>query len=178
MDIIKDFASVNFLSVFISIFIIIFAIVAIIEIVGKFSAYMGKPFKWVKGKNEDHDIIKQLIKTIDEIKEQQNIDREQSIKHDKMIQDDLLSLANTVNGIAGTLDDMQRKLNNTEMATLKDKLLLYYKKYKDIGEWDEFESEVFWELYDSYISHGGNSFVKNEIEPVMREMKTVAKGHQ
>ena len=94
-----------------------------------------------------------------------------------MIKDDLSNLANTVNDIADTLGVIQKKIDNTEMATLKDKLLLYYKKYKDIGEWDEFESEVFWELYDSYISHGGNSFVKNEIEPVMRGMKIVEKGY-
>ena len=177
MEIIYDLTKMNFMSVFVSIFIIIFAIVAIVEIVGKFSAYIGKPFKWVKSKNADHDIIIKLTKTIDEIKEQQDTDREQSIKHDKMIKDDLSNLANTVNDIADTLGVIQKKIDNTEMATLKDKLLLYYKKYKDIGEWDEFESEVFWELYDSYISHGGNSFVKNEIEPVMRGMKKVEKGY-
>ena len=66
---------------------------------------------------------------------------------------------------------MQRKSDATEMAKLKDKIVSYYRKYSELGEWEKFEHDVFWSLYDSYINHGGNSFVKGTIEPVMRELK-------
>lgn len=75
--------------------------------------------------------------------------------------------------IARDLADMQRKIDHTEMAKLKNQILSYYKKYKDVGEWNKFESEVFWSLYDSYISHGGNSFVERDIEPVMRNLREI-----
>ena len=84
---------------------------------------------------------------------------------------DLSKLTNTVDDIANKIEIMQKKIDATEMIKLKDKLLAYYRKYSSIGEWDKFESDVFWELYDQYISHGGNSFVKGTIEPVMRELK-------
>ena len=68
---------------------------------------------------------------------------------------------------------MQNKIDATEMAKLKEKILAYYRKYSAIGEWEKFESDVFWGLYESYINHGGNSFVKDDIEPIMRRLKIV-----
>ena len=87
-----------------------------------------------------------------------------------MIKEDLKKVSTVVDGIATTLQEMQDKNDKTEMVKLKEQILAYYKKYKDEKEWDSFECEVFWGLYDSYISHGGNSFVEKYIEPVMREL--------
>ena len=58
-DIEKVF-NINYQELIISIFIIIFAVVATVTILGKFFKIIGKPIKWFKGKDADHDL---LIKT-------------------------------------------------------------------------------------------------------------------
>lgn len=90
-----------------------------------------------------------------------------------MIRNDIQKLTNTVGNIAIKLEEMQKKDDATEMAKLKDKIVAYYRKYSELGEWERFEHDVFWGLYDSYISRGGNSFVKDDIEPVMRKLKII-----
>lgn len=139
MGFIKELLSVNYVSVFISIFVIIFGIVSIVEIISKFSAYIGKPFKWVKGKNNDHDIIKKITKTIDEIKEQQDIDREQSIKHDKIIKDNLGELSDVF--FQKMLEDMRWRILDFASAISNgrtfnresyDFILRTYDRYEEI----------------------------------------------
>lgn len=152
------------------IFVIMSAVISCYTVIGKFSEIIGKPVKWVKDKQNDHELLIKTSQNLYALQKKHNEDVKQSIRHDEMIKLDISSLTDTVNEIADTLSDMQKKIDHTEMAKLKDQILSYYKKYKDIGEWDEFESDVFWGLYDSYISHGGNSFVKQDIEPVMRDL--------
>lgn len=152
------------------IFVIMSAVISCYTVIGKFSEIIGKPVKWVKDKQKDHELLIKTSQNLYALQKKHNEDVKQSIRHDEMIKSDISSLTDTVNEIANTLIDMQKKIDHTEMAKLKDQILSYYKKYKDIGEWDEFESDVFWGLYDSYISHGGNSFVKQDIEPVMRDL--------
>ena len=115
-----------------------------------------------------------LLKTVQDLTELHNTHKEdtkQSIRHDEIIRQDLQTLTETVKDISTKLEVMQQKMDATEMAKLKDKIVAYYRKYSVLGEWERFEHDVFWGLYDSYISHGGNSFVKNDIEPVMRKLK-------
>lgn len=93
MEIIRELTQINYLSVIISIFIVLFGAVTIIEVIGKISVYIGKPVRWIRNKNKDHETIDHITNAIDEIKKQQDTDREQSIKHDEKIQKDLESLA-------------------------------------------------------------------------------------
>ncbi len=67
----------------------------------------------------------------------------QSIRHDEMIQNDISSLTETVNGIVITLDTMQQKNNETKLKELKDSLIRYYNKYKNTGEWLRLEKEDY-----------------------------------
>lgn len=55
------------------------------------------------------------------------------------------------------------------MAKLKDTIIAYYKKYKDIGEWTKLEKDVFGDLFKSYEAHGGSGFIHSVAEPVMQE---------
>lgn len=127
--------------------------------------------KKMREKRIDHELLMKTVQDLAELHTTHEEDTKQSIRHDEMIRNDLHSLTTTVTEIVNRLDNMQKKNDATEMAKLKEKLLAYYRKYKNIGEWESFESDVFWGLYDSYISHGGNSFVKHDIEPVMRNLK-------
>lgn len=171
MDAIQSLQQLDFFGWMITGFMILSAIIAGYKIITEFFGIIGKPIGVVKQRKADHEL---LIKTVNDLKELHNKheeDTKQSIRHDEMIRDDLKNLTNTVNDIAIKLEDMQRKSDATEMAKLKDKIVAYYRKYSELGEWEKFEHDVFWGLYDSYINHGGNSFVKDDIEPVMRKLK-------
>lgn len=171
MDNIKELLELDWIALILGIFIIMSGIIAIFTIIGKFSEIIGKPVKWVREKKKDHEL---LLKTVNDLTELHNTHKEdtrQSIRHDEIIRQDLQTLTETVNNISSRLEIMQKKMDATEMAKLKDKIVAYYRKYSVLGEWEQFEHDVFWGLYDSYISHGGNSFVKDDIEPAMRRLK-------
>ena len=76
-----------------------------------------------------------------------------------------------MNGIVVTLEEMQRKSNETELKRLKDSLVQYYNQYKTIGEWSKLEKDAFWDLFDDYESRGGDGYIHGIVEPVMRELK-------
>lgn len=171
MDAIKDFFELDWVAIILGIFVAMSTIIAIYTIICKFSEIIKKPIGVAKQRKQDHEL---LLKTVQDLTELHNTHREdtkQSISHDEMIREDFKTLTVTVNEIINRLDVMQNKIDATEMAKLKDKILGYYRKYKDLGEWERFEADTFWGLYDRYISHGGNSFVKHDIEPIMRDLK-------
>lgn len=173
MGTIEKLASIDFASWTITGFMILAIGIAMYEIICKVFAILGKPIGAMKQRKADHEL---LVKTVQDLKELHNKheeDTKQSIRHDEMIREDLKKLTNTVDDIAIKLEVMQKKSDDTEMAKLKDKIVSYYRKYEPLGEWERFEHDVFWGLYDSYINHGGNSFVKDEIEPVMRKLKII-----
>ena len=170
MEMITELIKLDYKSVLIAVFVFFAGIKTYVSLFEWFTGKLGIETKWMKKKQEEH---KQIILNTKAIQELSKIHEEsvtQSIRHDEKLKNDILTLTSTVKEIADKLNIMQNKIDHTEMAKLKNQILSYYKKYKDIGEWDEFESDVFWDLYDSYISHGGNSFVKKDIEPIMREL--------
>lgn len=173
MESIKELLELDWIALILAIFIIMSGAIAIFTIIGKFSEIIGKPVKWVREKKKDHELLLKTVQDLTELHNTHKEDTKQSIRHDEIIRQDLQALTETVNDISNRLEIMQNKMDATEMAKLKEKILGYYRKYKDIGEWQRFESDVFWGLYDRYISHGGNSFVKHDIEPTMRNLKVI-----
>lgn len=149
------------------------AIIAIVEIVGKFSTIIGKPVKWVQKKNEDHKLLIQTANGLAELTNRHDESVIQSIKHDKAIKDDLDKVSDKMDSLSIQITNMQNKIDKTEMAKLKDNLVYYYKKYKDIGEWSQLESDAFWDLFRRYEAHGGNGFMHSKVEPTMRELNIV-----
>ena len=154
-----------------TLFVIMAGIIAMYTIASKFIQVFNLPIKWFKNNKIDHELILKNASDIKFLKEKHDHDIKQSINHDKSIKEDIKSLTSTVNEIVCKLEVMEAKIDATEMAKLKEKILGYYRKYTAIGEWEQFEADVFWTLYDRYTAHGGNSFVKDDIEPVMRKLK-------
>ena len=163
----------DFSTLILGIFIIMAGIITMFEIIGKFSVIIGKPVKWVKTRQEDHNLLIQTTKGLEELRVQHEESVNQSIRHDQMIKDDISKLSDTINGIAETLSDMQEKDNITELKKLKDSLIRYYNKYKDNGEWSKLEKDAFWDLFDEYEKRGGDGYIHSIVEPVMRELKEI-----
>jgi hypothetical protein len=173
MDSIKEFFELDWVAIILGIFVVMSTVITIYTIICKFSEIIKKPIGVAKQRKQDHELLLKTVQDLTELHNTHKEDTKQSIKHDEMIREDLQALTSTVKDISEKLEIMQEKIDATEMAKLKEKILGYYRKYKDIGEWQRFESDVFWGLYDRYISHGGNSFVKHDIEPTMRNLKVI-----
>lgn len=173
MDMIIQLFNLDISSWMITFFIILSAIIAIYEILGKFSKIIGKPLKWVRKKDNDHDLLISTINDVKELRKSHDESVKQSIRHDEMIKDDISSLTKTVNNIADTLSTMKSENNETKLKELKGSLIRYYNKYKNVGEWSKLEKDAFWDLFDDYEKRGGDGYIHTIVEPVMRELREV-----
>ncbi len=72
---------------FVDLLIIMIAISSIVTILGKFSDIIGKPFKWVKKKNEDHELLLSLSKRFADLSDKHDKDMEISDCNDKEIKE-------------------------------------------------------------------------------------------
>lgn len=173
MSTIEQIKDIDFLSWIILTFLILSIFIAMYNIVCKILEIFKKPVGLAKQRKLDHELLMQTVQDLKELHDKHEEDTKQSIRHDAIIRDDLKKLSDSMDTMVSKISILEDKIDATEMAKLKEKILGYYRKYKDVGEWQRFESDVFWGLYDRYIQHGGNSFVKNDIEPVMRNLKVV-----
>lgn len=171
MEALQEFFKLDFSSIFIGIFIISLAFIAVCDVATRLYTIFKKPIHKIQESDHDHELLLNAIQTLSDLQKTHTEDMEKSDNQDKLIKQDLHALTISVNEISDKLNELQRKIDYTEMVKLKDKLLHYYRKYKDVGEWEQFEADTFWGLYDSYISHGGNSFVRDVISPAMRELR-------
>lgn len=94
MDNIKEMLQLDFTTVILGIFIIMAGCIAIYEIIGKFSVIIGKPVKKYKQREIDHKLVVENAQAIKELAERHEKDKEQSILHDKKIDDKLDELTN------------------------------------------------------------------------------------
>lgn len=127
--------------------------------------------------------MKKDIDSISEIKDQQVKIMEESIKGDKEleakmieIKDDLNELQAKMDQIAVTLQGLCDKEEQEGMSRAQNRLLEMYKKYylnSATKTWTKYESEVFFSTLESYISHGGNSFILEEVTPKMKLLTVV-----
>lgn len=92
MEVITELFKQDIPSLIIGCFIIISAIIAIYELIGKFSKIIGKPVRWVREKECDHNLIIQTTERLNELQKQHEESVKQSIKHDKVIRNDLEKL--------------------------------------------------------------------------------------
>lgn len=173
MEAITELTKLDYPTLFIAVFIILIGIKAIVSICEWFVSKLGLETKWMRKKQEEHDLLIQTSQNLAVLQEKHEESVKQSIRHDKMIKDDILSLTSTVNGIANTLNSMQEKENETKIKELKGSLIRYYHKYKDIGEWSKLEKDAFWDLFDDYEKRGGDGYIHTIVEPVMRELKEI-----
>ncbi len=150
MESITKLFNLDITYIIIGIFIIIYGFLSIIDVIGKFSVYIGKPVRWKQNIDADH---KMLIETGQK----------------------LTRLAETVDKISSTLNEMERKSNETEIKKLKDSLIRYYNEYKTIGKWSELEKDAFWDLFDDYEKRGGDGYIHTIVEPTMRGLIEIDK---
>lgn len=159
---INELINIDVVSVCLSLFLIAFGVKQVIEII----MYFKNKFKIRTVIGENKELEENRLKSIE--------DRIETLeRHDKWQYEEITKISKGVSDINKSLSDMRKEIDETEMAKLKDSIVTYYKKYKELGEWTELESEAFWDLFARYEAHGGNGYVHSVIEPVMRELKEI-----
>lgn len=108
MDSIYDFLNVNFRSVFISVIIILIAVKTCLTLFEWFVSKTGLETKWIRRKREDHELLVKTSESLIALKEKQAHDVEQSIIHDKRINDKLEELTKMF--IDKQIDDMRYEI--------------------------------------------------------------------
>lgn len=89
----------------------------------------------------------------------------------RSINQHISQLDNRILEVAQKQDDISQLQNECEVNKLRDKLLQSYRYYKCQGSWNEMEAETFWALFEDYTKRGGNSFMRNVVEPEMKELE-------
>lgn len=115
---------------FVDALLIIVACTAIFNIIGKFSEIVGKPFKWVKKKNQDHELLLSLSKRFVELSEIHERDMQASDKNDEQIKN---SLDNFIKESTIRNEQVRNDLHDSinEMKEIVDKVYEDNMSYRD-----------------------------------------------
>ena len=185
MDAIEQLLAQNpitIVTVIFIIFLIMACAIAAYEIIGKFSEIIGKPVKWIKKKNEDHQLLMDTVKSLNDLKTQHNEDVHQSIRHDEVIKESVLNLTQKVDDLSKDISELKESNNKDKLAEYKDKIGQSYRYYNErkysetnpIPYWNHMEKEALEGLIKQYEEHGGkNSFVHSIVEPEMQKWKVI-----
>ena len=175
MDIITELFKQDFSSLFIGFFIILSSVIAIYEIIGKFSKIIGKPVKWIRKKDNDHELLLQTVERVETLQKEQNESVKQSIRHDEMIRTDLKKLTEIfvdkqINDYRWEIINFSNKVANNERCN-KDSYkhcLATYEKYEKLLDENDMENgeveisiEIVNESYKDKLKKGFDE--RNEI---------------
>lgn len=84
----------------------------------------------------------------------------------KWISDSLKDQFAAVDARIQRLDD---KMEGIDMATCKNFLVARLAELEKGLLWDEIEKERFWEQYEHYKKHGGNTYIQNRVEKLKEQ---------
>lgn len=110
MDAIRELFKLDFTSFILGVFVVMSGIIAIYTIIGKFSEVIGKPVKWVKQRQVDHDLLEENKKNIKALSDKHKADTEKyETSHQELI-DDVRKLTSLF--VEKEIDDMRWEILN------------------------------------------------------------------
>ena len=110
MDELQWLQEIDIIQILIGIFIIISAVISIVTVISKFAEYIGRPVKWIKKNDKDHELLLKTMNELQELKKQELEDKQQSIKHDQAIRTELEKLTKLV--VEKEIDDTRWEILN------------------------------------------------------------------
>lgn len=158
---IEKLLSMDLIQVITTVFILLLASVESFNAITKFLSCYGIETKWSKHRKHEQDML---------------------TKHDTQLNElscDVRAVKDKINVLSQMMLEMQEKSDASERAKLKDRLTQAYRYYKENAEktgemtWSDLEDDAFWSMYDDYVNRGGNHYVRDTIEPYMREFKVI-----
>lgn len=103
-----------------------------------------------------------------------------------LLKDEFETLNKKLKAINERIDDLDKKvdavdtkldekINNVDMESCKNFLVLRLSSIERGDMMSEVELERFWEQYDYYRSHDGNSYIRHKIEQLERDGRLKAR---
>lgn len=160
-----------------------------------FNYFVGLPKKWKQERQNQRDIINNLIARCDSqdckitkiqevidkmpVYRQQSLDIQESLRaSDKEIVDLCREIASDVIQNRNDVMDKLIRLENREKNALRAKILEEHRLYTDesrnpMGAWSEMEEHSFRELVKDYEALGGNDYVHNTVLPEINRLNVI-----
>lgn len=110
MNELKALLELDFAVFILSVFIIMSGIIAIYSIIGKFSEIIGKPVKWVKQRQIDHDLLEKNKKAIKALNDKHEADTKKYEESHQELIDDVKKLTSLF--VEKEIDDMRWEILN------------------------------------------------------------------
>lgn len=110
MNELKAMLELDFVAFILSIFIVMSGVIAIYTIIGKFSEVIGKPVKWVRQRQVDHDLLEKNKKDIKALKDKHEADTKKYEESHQELIDDVKKLTSLF--VEKEIDDMRWEILN------------------------------------------------------------------
>lgn len=117
----KDIANlidIDFPLIFLSVFTVIYGSKAAVSSIEWMFDKLGIEFKWMRKRREDHDLLLQTIQGLNALQNKHEEDVSQSIRHDKLIKDDL---AKSVREIQKSIEETQSDIKHFAENRMHDR---------------------------------------------------------
>lgn len=179
MEAIRELLKLDFTAFILTIFVIMSGLIAMYTIVSKFCDIIGKPIKWFKNNNNDHEAIIRLEGKMEEYAENRIKDRQQSFEIQKKLVDAQTKISDSVQGLVDKFDEFKTDTNNRFEASeekenkrvraeLKNSISEIYRLHHSTGQINDIELETLEDLIEEYEEAGGeNSFVHSLVQKEM-----------
>lgn len=167
MEWIEKLFNLDYSSIILAIFIIMSAFIAIYNIIGKFSAIIGKPFKWVHSKETDHNMLLEHERKIADLAVKHKEDTDKINTEENAIRQDIAKLTNMF--LDKQIDDMRYEILDFASSLSSgrkhnresfDHILRVYNKYEKILEDNNLENGLVEESI-RYIQETYHDLLKN-----------------
>lgn len=167
MTAIKELFQIDWVSVVLAIFIIMFGVKAIIDIIVGFLAYVGKPVKWIKKNNDDHELLVKTVEDVRQIREDHEEAVKQAIEHDEKLWQKLDLTISSINRLSNTVDSINARSIANNDATIEELHKIISEKckfYIEIGGIPIDEYDWFFRIADCYTKCGGNHGLQEKVK--------------
>lgn len=150
MEAIKELLELDITAFILAVFVIMSGVIAVYTIIGKFSEVIGKPVKWVRQRQLDHDLLEKNKEDIEALSEKHDSDtKKYEASHQELIDDikslkDLL-LDKQISDYRWEIINVADKISNGRIVSkecLRHAIATYDKYEKIIEEYGLVNGEV------------------------------------
>lgn len=110
MNELKALLELDFTAFILTVFVVMSGVIAVYTIIGRFSEVIGKPVKWVKQRQVDHDLLEKNKKDIKDLRDKHEADTKKYEASHRELIDDLRNLTSLF--VDKEIDDMRWEILN------------------------------------------------------------------
>lgn len=163
----------------VSFFLALVILVVIVKVLEKSFSWVSekltKYYNFKRGKETEKEKVENQTQQIAEINEKldKHINEAEAMMDKRMseVDEKLDKIGNKVDSIAETFDKYEKRQKSVNTILLRDKINYIYKDCIAKGYILEKQKQDFKYAYDEYIANDGNSYVIDEVEPFVHNLR-------